>query len=90
MTDFEITHVRKECIGCGLCASMDSNKKYWAMDETDLKSNLVGGKEVEPGIFKRTVKGAPDGDLELNEKIQEACPVQVIKVEKMTPATRSQ
>ncbi len=80
MADFQLKHIRKDCIGCGMCASLDTKGKYWVMDKKEPKSNLIGSKEIETQVFFLDVKGAPDEDLVLNRNTSEACPVKVIKL----------
>ena len=83
MINFEITYNRKDCIGCGACASLDEDGKYWVMDAEAGTSKLVDGKETTTGsgVYKREVTAVTEEDLELNKSAHDACPVKVIEVE---------
>ncbi len=90
MVDFKIVNYREgespegnTCIGCGVCAGLDSEGKYWVMDEKEPKVNLVDGKETKKGVFERKEEDAEKSDLELNKDAAEQCPVNVIKVEEV-------
>ena len=68
-------HKRKECIGCGACASMDSEN--WRMNE-DGKSDLL--ESEKKGDDRK--KEFDEKDLEKNKEVAECCPVNVIHVYK--------
>ena len=73
----KITHVKPECIGCRACAAIAP--EFWEMDEDGL-SHLKESDEDEKG---NEILDISEKDVELNKEAAEACPVQIIKVEKV-------
>ncbi len=70
-----VSHDRKNCIGCGLCALI--SPQYWTMSAEDGKSDLEGAVEKK-GMFLRKVVAE---DIAENKEAADACPVRVIKVQ---------
>jgi len=75
MTKYIIRYDRNGCIGAGACAA--ANPDLFEMDAEN-KAVLIGGKEVEPGIFELEV----EGDHKVVDAAK-ACPVEVIKVKNL-------
>jgi ferredoxin len=75
---YKITHIKKNCIGCGACVAIAP--EFWEMDENGL-SHLKGSSTDENG---NDVREIDDNDAEINQEAADACPVQIIKVEKKT------
>lgn len=73
----QITHRKPECIGCRACAAIAP--EFWEMDEEGL-SHLKGSSVNEQG---HEILVIPDKDSLINQEAAEACPVQIITVEKM-------
>lgn len=72
-----ILHHRDKCIGCYYC--VDIAPARWEIDEIDGKSTLIESIEKK-GIF---IAKAPDMEYDENLQAAEACPVGIIKVEKI-------
>lgn len=69
-----ITQYRNKCIGCGICYEM--MPEIWRMSTKDGKATLINAT-----LKKQTSKlviGQPL--VEASEKVAEACPVKIIKV----------
>ncbi len=66
-------HERESCIGCGVCAAMDSEN--WKMNE-DGKSDLLGSEKIE----KNEKKNFEEENLEKNMEIAQCCPVNIIHI----------
>jgi len=73
---FIISQQRKNCIGCGSCAMY--SPECWKINDQDGKADLVGG--VEKGMV--TVAEVGIEHLEENKKAADACPMQIIKLNK--------
>lgn len=71
-----ITHHRIKCIGCGYCEEMAPFR--WKMNGKDGKSDLIDSKGKKE-IYTLQVM---DDEFEANFEAAEACPVNIIKVEK--------
>lgn len=73
---FTVSQQRKNCIGCGSCAMYSPN--CWKMNEIDGKADLTNG------VVKGELVVAQLGVelLDENKKAAEACPMQIIKVNK--------
>ncbi len=72
-----ISHYRDKCIGCNACVEIAPEQ--WAMSRRDGKSVLIGAREKK-GVY--TVR-LPDEAWEANRKAAEACPVNIIKIQKL-------
>ena len=77
MARFKITYDRTNCVAAGPCAAVDS--VHFKINADDGKADLIGGKEVSPGIFELEV----DSD-ELANQAVEVCPAAVISVKKIS------
>lgn len=69
MADYEISHDREGCIGCGACTAAAPD--FWEMGN-DGKSRLKGSKGNKLKIAKK--------DLDKNMEAARACPVTVIHI----------
>lgn len=76
MTKFKIIYDRTNCVAAGPCAAVDS--VHFSIDPDDGKADLIGGKEVSPGIWELEVE-----DDELANQAVEVCPAAVISVKKI-------
>lgn len=63
------------CIGCGSCVSLCPNK--WKMNDTDGKSDLIGGETKKNGMV---VAEIDEIDKESNKDAINACPIQCISL----------
>lgn len=72
----EITHKKRECIGCALCADVAPN--YWFMDKEGLSMLHTVQKTAGPLLITEGF----DEDLEDLEEAERSCPVQIIKIKK--------
>jgi ferredoxin len=72
-----IIHQRDKCIGCNYCVEIAFHR--WRMSKKDGKCTLIGSKNKKG--FYSVVVG--DDEYEVNKKAMEACPVKIIKVEKL-------
>lgn len=72
----KLIHFRERCIGCNACVEIDY--EHWRMSRKDGKAVLVKGIEKR-GIYQLTVA---EHEIELCERVVEACPVNVIRLEK--------
>jgi len=72
-----ITQYREKCIGCYYC--VDIAPARWEIDINDGKSTLLEAVEKK-GIF---IAKVPDFEYDENVNASNACPVGVIKVEKI-------
>jgi len=73
---FIISQQRKKCIGCGSCAMY--SPECWKINDQDGKADLVGG--IQKGMA--IVAEVEMERLEENKKAAEACPMQIIKLNK--------
>ncbi|KJS05941.1 MAG: ferredoxin [Vicingaceae bacterium] len=72
-----ITHQREKCIGCNYCVEIAYDR--WRMSKKDGKCTLIGSKEKRG--FYNVVVG--DDEYIANVNAAKACPVKIIKVEKV-------
>jgi len=72
-----ITHHRIKCIGCNYCAETAPSR--WDMSDDDGKSNLLEAKEKR-GVYTCVTT---DDEFEENVIAADACPVNIIRVEKI-------
>lgn len=72
-----ITHQREKCIGCNYCVEIAYDR--WRMSKKDGKCTLIGSKEKRS--FYNVVVG--DDEYIANVNAAKACPVKIIKVEKV-------
>jgi ferredoxin len=72
----KIVHDRDRCIGCNSCVTLAPQS--WTMDDKDGKARLICSAPKRH-LF---VADVFDSDVEDNERAAEACPVNIIKVEK--------
>lgn len=77
MARFKIVYDRNNCVAAGPCAAVDS--VHFKIDEKDGKADLIGGKEVSPGVFELEV----DSD-DLANQAASVCPAAVISVKKIS------
>lgn len=75
MAKYKIVYDRDACIGAAACAAIDAVR--FKMND-DGKADLINGKEDKPGLWILEVDEL--GDI---EEAAKACPVNVIKVEKI-------
>lgn len=76
MVKFKILHFKKDCINCGACAAICPD--FWGMDEegyAHLKESTEVGDHTERII-------ETEEDRVKNQEAADACPVNVIKIEK--------
>lgn len=73
-----IIQYRNKCIGCNAC--VEAAFYRWRISTKDGKCTLVGGKEKK-GIFYLV---AGDDEYEDNLNAAKHCPVNIIRVEKIT------
>jgi len=73
----KITQKHAGCIGCGTCVALCP--KFWEMVEGEMKARPIGGKKNEAGDYELEVK---ESEIGCNKDAEEACPVQVIHIEK--------
>ena len=72
----KVKHNRPECIGCGACAAVAPD--FFEMEE-DGKSQLKEGKKLDGDQWEQEFE---EKDLKVMEEAAEACPVNIITVEK--------
>lgn len=77
MAKFRIVYDRNNCVAAGPCAAVDN--EHFRINPDDGKADLIGGKEVSPGIFELDV----DSD-ELANQAASVCPAAVISVKKLS------
>ena len=70
----KIIQEREKCIGCGTCVAICSD--FCTMGE-DGKATLKNSKDNGNGFFEADVD-----DIGCNKEAVDACPVQIIKIEK--------
>lgn len=73
---FIISQQRKKCIGCGSCVMYSPN--CWKINDQDGKADLIDG--VQKGLV--TVAELGIEYLEENKKVADACPMQIVKLNK--------
>lgn len=71
---FKITHLRKNCIGCGSCVIYD--KSCWRMNNKDGKADLLNSQK-KGDTYTASVE---IDQLELNQMLAKACPMNIIKI----------
>ena len=71
---YKVVYERELCIGAVACVMDDP--KYWVMDD-DGKANLIGGKEVSPGIFEIELS---EEDFPKTLEAAKDCPVLCIHI----------
>lgn len=69
-----IIHYRKKCIGCGICYELHPGQ--WRMSRKDGKANLLHAIQKKE-THQLELKSCP---LHLLRSIEEACPVNAIRV----------
>lgn len=72
-----LTHQREKCIGCNYCVELAWER--WRMSKKDGKSVLLGA--VNKKGFHSVLVG--DDEYDANVKAAEACPVKIIKVNRV-------
>lgn len=72
-----IIQQRDKCIGCNYCVEFAIDR--WRMSKKDGKCTLIGG--VNKNGFYNVVVG--DDEYEDNLKAAKACPVKIIRVERV-------
>lgn len=72
-----ICHKRNDCIGCGSCAFLA--RGTWEMNDTDGKADLNGGEWRGKFVVAEIDLTA----LEENLQASSACPVGIIRIEKI-------
>lgn len=73
-----IIQQREKCIGCNYCVELAFDR--WRMSKKDGKCTLIGS--VNKNGFHSIVVG--DDEYTANINAAKACPVKIIKVEKIT------
>ena len=76
MAKFKIIYDKNNCVAAGPCAAVDS--VHFKINPEDGKAELIGGKEVSPGIFELEVD-----DDDLANQAAAVCPAAVITVKKL-------
>ncbi len=77
MAKHKILHYYDECISCGACAAI--SPEYWEMDDEGmarLKESVKVGDHWERIILTEESRAR-------NQEAAEACPVDIIKIEKI-------
>ncbi len=69
-----ITHYRKKCIGCGVCASIAPHT--WEMDDEDGKANLFEGIPNREVVNARITADV----LKDNTEAADQCPEGIIQI----------
>lgn len=77
MAKFKIIYNRNNCVAAGPCAAVDS--AHFHINAEDGKADLIGGKEISPGIFELDVEGD-----DLANQAAAVCPAAVISVKKIS------
>jgi len=72
-----IIHQRDKCIGCNYCVEIAYER--WRMSKKDGKCTLIEGKNNK-GFYTAVVG---DDEYLVNVNAAKACPVKIIKVEKV-------
>lgn len=72
-----IIHQRDKCIGCNYCVEIAYDR--WRMSKKDGKCTLIEGKNKK-GFYTAVVG---NDEFEANVNAAKACPVKIIKVEKV-------
>ncbi len=67
----KIIQNKKDCIGCGACASICP--EHWKMED-DGKASLIGGEKSEEKYEKEVE------EIGCNKEAKESCPVHVIEI----------
>ena len=75
MEKIKIVHDRPNFIGCYACVSVAS--KFWLLNYTDRKSDLIGSKRAEDGHEERDIE---EKDFETLKESAVVCPVNVIHI----------
>ena len=78
MGKWKILHFKEECISCGACVAIHPDA--WEMDDegmAQLKGATKTGDHWEKEINTEEERAR-------NEEVVEACPVQIIKLEKLS------
>ena len=76
MAKFRIVYDRTNCVAAGPCAAVDP--VHFKINAEDGKADLIGGKEVSPGIWELEVD-----DDELANQAVSVCPAAVISIKKI-------
>ncbi|PIN85588.1 MAG: hypothetical protein COV47_01455 [Candidatus Diapherotrites archaeon CG11_big_fil_rev_8_21_14_0_20_37_9] len=76
LAKFKIIYDRNNCVAAGPCAAVDS--EHFAINADDGKADLIGGKEVSPGIWELEIESD-----ELANQAVEVCPAAVISIKKI-------
>jgi len=74
---FKIVYDRNNCVAAGPCAAVDS--VHFTINAADGKADLIGGKEVSPGVFELEVE-----DDDMPNQAAAVCPAAVISVKKIS------
>ncbi|HLC93210.1 MAG TPA: ferredoxin [archaeon] len=77
MPKFKIIYDRNNCVAAGPCAAVDN--EHFKINADDGKADLIGGKEVSPGVFELEV----DSD-DLANQAAAVCPAAVISIKKIS------
>ena len=77
MAKFRIVYDRNNCVAAGPCAAVDS--VHFKINAEDGKADLIGGKEVSPGVFELDIE-----DDDLANQAAAVCPAAVISVKKIS------
>jgi len=77
MVKFKILHFKKECISCGACAAICP--EFWEMDDEGM-AHLKGSTEAD-GHDELEIN--TEENRARNQEAADACPVQIIKLEKV-------
>ena len=77
MTKYKIVQFKKDCISCGACAAICP--EFWEMDSEGM-AHLKESKEVD-NHWERIIN--TEDARARNQEAAEACPVTIIKIEKV-------
>jgi ferredoxin len=70
-----LTHKRKDCIGCGVCAQIAPD--FWKMNDKDGKADLCGSEQK--GEY--SLRKIDDVEKEKGKECSDACPMGIIRIE---------
>jgi ferredoxin len=77
MGKYKILLFKDECISCGACAVICPD--FWEIDDEGM-AHLKNSKKIEDHL---ELEINSEDDRAINQEAAEACPVQIIKIEKL-------
>ena len=70
-----LTHKRKDCIGCGVCAQIAPD--FWKMNDKDGQADLCGSEKKGEHFIKKI----DEIEKEKAKECSDACPMGIIRIE---------